>query len=68
MIRLSELHPGLQIIHNAEPLEVLWLERKNRAGELWMVRPLFVDLPDHLEVFRAIDSISYLHTSRRVAA
>jgi len=62
MIRLSDLRPDLQIVHNAEPVEVLWFECKNLAGELWMVHPLFVDLPDRPEVFRAIDSISYLHT------
>jgi hypothetical protein len=65
MIRLEDLRVGLQLVHNREPVELLYFERRNSAGELWRVRPLFTQLPEHPEVFRPSDSISYLHTSRK---
>ena len=67
MIRLQDLRVGLQVVHNCEPVELLYFERRNTAGELWRVRPLFTSLPDHPEVFRATDSLSYLHTSYKAA-
>lgn len=65
MIRLEDLRVGLQIVHNREPIELLYFERRNQSGELWRVRPLFTLLPEHPQVFRTTDSLSYLHTSRK---
>jgi hypothetical protein len=67
MIRLENLRAGLQLVHNYEPMELLYFERRNRTGELWRVRPLFTGLPEHPEVFRTSDTFSYLHTSRKAA-
>jgi hypothetical protein len=67
MIRLEDLRVGLQLVHNCQPVELLYFERRNRAAELWRVRPLFTRLPERPEVFRTIDSLSYLHTSRKAA-
>lgn len=67
MIRLEDLRVGLQLVHNREPVELLYFERRNRTAELWRVRPLFARLPERPEVFRTSDSLSYLHTSRKAA-
>jgi hypothetical protein len=67
MIRLEDLRVGLQLVHNREPVELLYFERRNRAAELWRVRPLFTRLPERPEVFRTSDSLGYLHTSRKSA-
>lgn len=67
MIRLKDLRVGLQLIHNCEPVELHYFERRNCAAELWRVRPLFARLPERPEVFRTSDSLSYLHTSRKAA-
>jgi hypothetical protein len=65
MICLKDLRAGLQIVHNCEPVELLYFERRNHSGELWRVRPLFTSLPEHPEVFRATDRLSYLHTCHK---
>jgi hypothetical protein len=67
MIRLEDLRVGLQLVHNREPVELLYFERRNPTADLWWVRPLFTHLPERPEVFRTSDSFSYLHTSRKAA-
>ncbi len=67
MIRLEDLRVGLQLVHNSAPVELLYFERRNSTGELWRVRPLFTRLPEHPEVFRSGDRLSYLHTSPKAS-
>ena len=66
MIRLEDLRVGFQFVHNREPVELLYFERRNRTAELWRVA-LFTRLPERPEVFRISDCLSYLHTSQKAA-
>ena len=35
MIRLENLRAGLQLVHNCQPVELLYFERRKRTAELW---------------------------------
>lgn len=58
--------PGLMCFHDGRPVELIALVSRDRAGETWLCKPLFVaDQPNRLEVFRAGDRLTKLHTQYR---
>jgi hypothetical protein len=61
-----ELYPNLQIFHNRVPVELIEMIRENEKGQLWLVKPLFVEKPNETRVFRPSDRYSKLHTQRAI--
>jgi hypothetical protein len=60
-----DLKCGLCLIHNHKPVELIYLAYAETIMGLhvqhWVVRPLFVDLPEREELFTVNDNISALH-------
>lgn len=54
---------GMQIFHNGKPMQLLYLVDEMFGSQIWRVKPLFVEEPEHDEVFELHDRISFIHTS-----
>jgi hypothetical protein len=55
---------GNQVFHNGVPVQLLYRVSCLSDGEVWRVRPLFIEAPLREERFTCSDRISYLHTMR----
>jgi hypothetical protein len=57
---------GLQIMHLGRAVELLEMESESERGQVWRVRPLFVEnqTPEVITI-RPTDRCSCLHTNER---
>lgn len=62
---MSDLCCGMQIFHNGKPVQLLYKTDSLADSEIWKVKPLFVEEPDHTELFEPSDRISFLHTTQK---
>jgi hypothetical protein len=53
---------GLQIFHNGKPIELLYRVGGDEVGQIWHVKPLFVEGPECDVTIYATDRCSRLHT------
>ena len=61
---MSDLRVGMQIVHNTRPVELLYkTDSLDGYGEIWKVRPLFVEEPDRTELFEPNEKVSFIHTN-----
>lgn len=58
-----ELAVGMQIFHKGTPMELLYRIYAVDYGELWQVKPLFVEKDSHSEFFEPHDRITFVHTN-----
>lgn len=56
------LTTGLQVFHNGTPIELLHMLTSSTNGELWRVRPLFVEEPDRDVFILSSDRLRKLHS------
>jgi len=61
---MNHIATGNQVFHNGIPVQLLYRIRQSEGGEMWRVRPLFVEGPDRNEHFRSSDRISFVHSIR----
>jgi len=55
---------GLQTIFHGRPIELLYLKGVNREGQIWRVRPLFVEgEPDRDELIGTHAALRPIHTN-----
>jgi hypothetical protein len=63
MVRPS---PGLMAFHDGVPVEFLHIIRDEPAGELWLVKPIFVaGKPNREQLFRPGDRLTPIHSQSR---
>ena len=55
--------PGRMVMHNGRPVELLY----QICGDVWRVRPLFVEEPDRDEYFRPGETLTDIHSRARAA-
>lgn len=56
-----ELRSNLQVILNCIPIQLLYLVSRSGDVDIWMVRPLFILAPDHLQEIRKDAALRELH-------
>ena len=61
---MAQLMVGNQLFHNGVPVQLLYRVAHSRRGEIWRIRPLFIEAPDREDRFTPSDSISFLHTMK----
>jgi len=61
---LAHLMVGNQLFHNGVPVQLLYRVAHSKRGEIWRIRPLFIEAPDREDRFTPSDRISFLHTMK----
>jgi len=62
MREFHELEPGLRLFLRGIPLELLYQVDADDRRQVWLCRPLFVDEPDRIEIFRPGVRYPLLHS------
>lgn len=67
MNRLEDLRAGLRLVHDDQPVKLLYFERRNRTVVLRRAGALFTGSPERPGLDRSKVSLSGLLTSRKAA-